>query len=233
LNKVFDEESLREDEYTLSELLENDEIEIIETKETGFPDRQFEKSKDDYEETHYLGKYNGKYLSWRDEFIDGIESDYQLKVFNTLEEAKIYFDSLERYPSAYEIADIFNKSNESYCLEVRYDHFDLYYENCLIAEYIDLNSRMENVLHDAISQFEEFVNKVSKNKLYLCGIYKERGWNDNQRYYIFEFEDEKENGMEKELKVHIPSVYQHRMRVSFNFLKDNYLESWLKESRNN
>jgi hypothetical protein len=38
-------------DFDLDELLENDEIEIIETKETGFPDRQFEKSKDDYEET--------------------------------------------------------------------------------------------------------------------------------------------------------------------------------------
>jgi hypothetical protein len=180
---------------------------------------------------HYLGKYNGKYLSWRDEFIDGIESDYQLKVFNTLEEAKIYFDSLERYPSAYEIADTFNKRHKPYRLVVKHNHFNLHCGNCLIAEYISLNSEMESILRYAISQYEQCVKKVSKYELYLCGIYKVKEQSNNQRYYIFEFEDEKENGMEKELKIHISSVYQHCMRVSINLIKDNYLESWLKESR--
>jgi len=101
-----------------------------------------------------------------------------------------------------------------------------FYDYDLVLEkYRDLD--VETV-REAIKHYKEFQGKCEKRGLSVHSVYKKpREWNDNQRYYVFEFGNAYCN-IEKE--VHIPSSMQHKPRIVCDFMKRKIFDEVVAEA---
>lgn len=164
---------------------------------------------------------------------NGIPGSSSWLVTRNYNEAKKYYDSLKPFDNDPREEIKWAKSSEllqEYADDLWFDMktclygdvlYNVKYRGFLIIEKAgSLNP--QDVLGQ-IKRLNEFINMLRQHNIVLTALYKaRREWNDNQRYYAFEF---MRNGTEVDERGHIPS----RMQGKTRFVLDYFKESWMKE----
>ena len=77
-------------------------------------------------------------------------------------------------------------------------------------------------IKEAVKKHQEFKSKCSAAGIRFVNYYKKpREWNNNQRYYVFEFFA---GGKERQFEAHIPSKMQNKKRFPLDFFKPEWFD---------
>lgn len=173
-----------------------------------------------------MTKYKGKYIVCvRDQCCDFAISypPYNLcDIFSTYDEANEYYKSL-----AHSGIKPLNEQVEE-CKSQLIDEVDLrvstmvpnvlnikvWYKNCLIIEH--LTEFDVQYINHAITMFNDF---CAERDINICKIYKSRNDLNNQREYVIECQKKNEDAIHI-YHIHIPSVYQGRVRCVIDLLNN-------------
>lgn len=174
-----------------------------------------------------MNKYRGKYIVWvSDEKTDGDDTGYIYKgdIFDTKEEADIYFNSLVGKglkAGDEQIEDCLKEvTNADLVLiapniETSEDvDFCVYYRGNLLIEH--MKTLLPETINRAIAQYKEY---CKKNHVVISDLYKICSQTSNQKYYAIFFHDEEYNG--DCIYLHIPSKLQGKERTTIELIKPN------------
>lgn len=174
-----------------------------------------------------MNKYRGKYIVWvSDEITDGDDTGYIYKddIFDTKEEADIYFNSLVGKglkAGDEQIEDCLKEvTNADLVLiapniETSEDvDFCVYYRGNLLIEH--MKTLLPETINRAIAQYKEY---CKKNHVVISDLYKICSQTSNQKYYAIFFHDEEYNG--DCIYLHIPSKLQGKERTTIELIKPN------------
>lgn len=174
-----------------------------------------------------MNKYRGKYIVWvSDEITDGDDTGYIYKgdIFDTKEEADIYFNSLVGKglkAGDEQIEDCLKEvTNADLVLiapniETSEDvDFCVYYRGNLLIEH--MKTLLPETINRTIAQYKEY---CKKNHVVISDLYKICSQTSNQKYYAIFFHDEEYNG--DCIYLHIPSKLQGKERTTIELIKPN------------
>lgn len=90
--------------------------------------------------------------------------------------------------------------------------YQIFCDRNLILDNVSLEP---NIIREALDRYDKFKTMLSDEGFELESIYKNREWNDNQRYFVFVINDE--SGCPLIYDEHIPSKIQGRARCTLDF----------------
>ena len=205
----------------------SDEAETIAREDIGYlcvgTRFQYSDSNVGGEACKHLVKWHDLYFVWS-EFEYGsdgyIDATVDPMVFRSYEDAKEAYDNAEQgEPSVWkEIADCKAELGlgDDIWVNVKYDHYQVKYKYLLLMDRV--YSLDADEIRKEISAFEAAAEDLAKDELTITGIWKERPWNSNTRYFHYELRDNRTYET-YEYEEPIPSEYQHRTRSSLTFAK--------------
>ena len=206
-----------------------DESEEIESRNLGYFTEEglYEAlhRRDDFGEARlFLGTDRKYFFVWENsEMVNNwseINTDIDLGIFDTLEEARDYYNSVEEgeRPPQEQIAAIKEEINEPLLwIDAKYSDFAIKYNikyNYLMVSEKVLQLSAEKVTSD-LEKFKTYLEQLKSNGIEVNELYKlPREWNDNQRYYKMSFEYK---GHSISMTAHIASKLQHKERFIPDF----------------
>ena len=184
-----------------------------------------------YNENHIpayvvMTKYKGKYIVWvEDQCCDFAISypPYNLcDIFSTYDEANEYYKSLAHSgikPLSEQVEECKSQLIDEVDLRVstmvpNVLNIKVWYKNCLIIEH--LTKFDVQYINNAITMFNDFCEERDIN---ICKIYKNRNNLNYQREYVVECQKKNEDAIHI-YHIHIPSVYQGRVRCAIDLLNN-------------
>ena len=235
----LDEESLHNDDGKWDEILES--ATDLEYKDLGFENQADYLDHNNEQERAFLMRYDDLFIvaDWG-AVVDrnGCGGVYDWLVTRNEKEAREYFDSLELLsaPPQDEIkaaknSEVLRPYSDEIWIDARTETFygvqyNVKYKGFLIVEKAWDLDPLE--IARQIRKLEEILNTLRKEDIVLIALYKEpREWNNNQRYYAFEFE---RNGWEVDEKAHIPSKLQGKVRFPLDYFQTAWIDEIKQES---
>lgn len=193
-------------------------------------------------ECSYIGYYNG-YVSERDS--DELETVVMVYAFNDLyyvmcgddvfdlelitkskEEAIRFANDIPRQndPVEKQIENMHAAINDIDGLyyDPKSDHWNVKYQRSMLIEKARELDGQE--IRREVARFNAFTTDLEENHgIHVISVYKKpRGWNDNQRYYVFELHA---GSHYYEKEAHIPSNMQGKKRYPIDF----FAQKWIAE----